>query len=150
MEITQEKLAKLYQLYDELDAAKEASSDAIKEAQEGKADKKATITRKNGETVEVTEKELWDEIFYLKDRSEGWEYLKSKYPKAFETSDAVTDKLDEIRKFTHGEFGLDPNQIKLSDIFRIVEAVLEYKMHGKEADDKEETTATKTGEGEGA
>lgn len=140
MEITQDKVVKLYQLYEELDTLTERSSNLIKEAKHNSGNP-ISVTRESGETVEVAESTLWDEIRYLGDKTEGFAVLQAKYPDAFSASDAVNKQLEEIQKYTIAELGIDALQLKLSDIMRVVEGIVEYKLN-------ERKTATTGDEGD--
>ena len=131
MHISAEIIKQLHQHYDELDTLQEQASDAIKAAQEHK-ETRVTIKRRNGEEQEVTEKMLWDEVWELTADSEAGAFLRTKYPDAFEKSDAVHTKVAELRAFTLGELGIDAQAIKLSDIVRITSALIDYKLNERE------------------
>jgi hypothetical protein len=78
---------------------------------------------------EVTEDLLWTEIYHIGDKSEGFEALKHRYPEAFAVSDEVNKKVEEIQSYTVAELGIDAMQLKLSDIIKIVEALVEFKLN---------------------
>jgi hypothetical protein len=143
MEITIEKISKVYELYDELEALKETSSELIKSAKENR-NNKILVKRAGGAETEVTEDMLWTEVYHLGDKTEGYEALKNRYPEAFSASDEVNKKLEEIQKYTNVELGIDALQIKLSDILRIVEALVEYKLHGGNSTTTEQPAAGTT------
>lgn len=136
MNITPETIQQLYQHYDELDALREAASDAIKAAKE-QQDKRVTITRRDGTKQEVTEKMLWEEVWNLSADSEAGAHLRQAYPDAFEKSEAAERKVAELRAFTLAELGIDAQQLKLSDIVRIVDALVDYKLNERQDRQKE-------------
>jgi hypothetical protein len=127
MEITREKIEKLSQLYDELDALQRQMNDADAAAKEFK-ENIVIIARKDGTTSEVPEKALWDEIYQLGKLTEAYGVMSAKYPKVFELTEACNVKAEEIMRFGVAELGIDPLRVRLSDIFRLVEAVVDLKL----------------------
>lgn len=127
MEITREKIETVYHLYDELAVQKELASEAIKEAQRHGSNA-VLIKRKDGTEQEVTEKMLWDEVWTLGSDCDAGRFLKGKYPKAFELSDVATAKAKELSTYTLAELGVDSQAIRLSDVIRITEALIEFKL----------------------
>lgn len=106
-------------MYLELDTLKEEASDAIKLAKQFK-DEEVEITRKEGKTIKIKEALLWDEVRVLGDQTEGYEFLKGKYPKAFELSEAVSAKAHEIDTFTMVQFGIHADRITIRDLIKLI------------------------------
>ncbi|MEQ9135744.1 MAG: hypothetical protein RLO51_11085 [Thalassobaculum sp.] len=131
MHITSDVIAQLYRLYLEFDVLNHGASDAINAAKEHQ-DKRVTITRKDGTQQEVTERMLWDEVWTLGPKSDAGEHLRATYPEAFEKSDAVKAKTAELRAFSLGNLGIDSQAIRLSDIVKLVDAMLDYKLNERE------------------
>lgn len=131
MDITQEKLNSTYKLYAELEELEKKSSDAIKDAKLNQ-DAEATVPadEEGSDAQTVTEKELWEEVRWLGVEKRAGVYLKEKYPEVFELADAANKKAEEINTFIMAEYGLSGKALRLSDVFKIVEAVVEYKLHG--------------------
>lgn len=112
-------MTKLNQLYLELDVLKEEASDAIKLAKQHK-DKEIEVTRKDGKKQTLKESLLWDEVRVLGDNTEGYDLLKAKYPKAFETSEAVSAKAHEIDTFTLAQLGVHADRVTIRDIIKLI------------------------------
>lgn len=87
-----------------------------------------TISR-DGQPVTIKEKNLWTEVFALGPDSDAGQILKNVYPAAFELSAEANKKSEEMKKFAIASFGVNPLEMSLSDIFRIIEAVFEMKKH---------------------
>lgn len=143
MEITHERISKLFALYDELDALKEQASDAIKAAQDFQGNR-VLINRTGGGQQEVTEKMLWDEVWNLSADSDAGRFLRKKYPEAFERSDEANKKAVELREFTLGELGIDAQQIKLSDIIKLTQALIRFELQNHVGGYKDNTGAGDT------
>jgi hypothetical protein len=126
MAITRETIEQLYRHYDELDVLEQQASAAIKVAQEHK-NEEITIAQE-GKSVTVREKDLWDETWTLGPACEAGALLREKYPDAFEISDRHAAKAQELREFTVAKLGIDYRAMKLSDILRLVEGVIELKL----------------------
>lgn len=140
MEITREKIETVYRLYDELAVQKEVASEAIKEAQRHWGNP-VLIKRKDGTEQELAEKLLWDEVWTLGSDCDAGRFLKGKYPKAFELSDVANAKARELSTYTIAELGVDAQAVKLSDIIRITEALVEYKLNERDLERKSGTKA---------
>jgi hypothetical protein len=89
------------------------------------------LPRKDGKVVDVPESALWDEIYHLGQTSEAYQFLKDKYPHVFEKTDRYEKKVLEISQFSVAELGVDAIRMRLSDIIRIVEGVVDYKLGNK-------------------
>jgi urocanate hydratase len=114
-----EKIAKLNELYAEIDLLKETASDAIKLAKANK-ENEIEITRKDGKVSTVKEQLLWDEVRIVGDATEAYELLKGKYPTAFSTSEEVSKKALEIDNFALAYFGVHADRITLRDIINLI------------------------------
>ena len=131
MEITREKIETVYRLVDELTVQKEVASEAIKEAQRHWGNP-VLIKRKDGTEQEVTEKMLWDEVWSLGSDCDAGHFLKSKYPLPFQHSDVANAKARELSTYTLAELGIDAQAVRVSDILRLTEAMVEYKLNERE------------------
>lgn len=127
MIITNQKIEQLRKLYLEIDVLTDAVSEAIKKAKLTQGNK-MLIKRKDGKEVEITEKTAWEEIRLLGAETECYAVMKSKYPKVFELADAQRRKGKELNDFTMTAFGLLSDQVRLGDIFKVVEAMVDYKL----------------------
>jgi dsDNA-specific endonuclease/ATPase MutS2 len=130
MTITEEKLAKLDQLYREVDELSEKASDAIKNAKRNK-ENEITIAR-DGKPIIIKEALLWDEVRVLGTQAiDAYSVLSEKYPEPFELSKQQIAKANEMDMFVLAEFGISSTQIRLKDIMTIVEAMVDYKLKTK-------------------
>lgn len=121
--ITGEHIDTVIRLYEELEVLTETESEAIKSAQAGNDEKTAIVKRNNGEEQTVSEKDLWKEVFYIGEGSEGYPILKERYPNVFEQSALHAQKLQEITAYTVTHLGVDPLKMSLSDIIRLIMGV---------------------------
>lgn len=125
MQIDQEKLDTLYGLYKTLDDLEVQASDELKKAKE--VGKEATIKlKRNGEERDVKEASLWTEVFHLGSDSEAGRELVKRYPQVFELYKQQSEKAEELQKFSVQAFGIDYRNLRLSDIFRICEAMIPF------------------------
>lgn len=129
MKLSKKIIEELYSRYDELDKVQEEASELLKQAKENK-EAKVNITR-DGKEVEVTEKDLWDEVRFMGMACEAYKILNKKYPKVFEASEKQNELARELQAWTVENLGIDYRAIKLSDIFRVVEAIIDYKNEKK-------------------
>lgn len=114
-----QKIETLNQLYNELDALKEEATDVINFAKSHK-DEEVEITRKDGKVTKIKELLLWDEVRILGDQTEGYDFLKAKYPDAFEASEKVSAKANEIDMFTLKELGVHADRMTVRDILNLI------------------------------
>lgn len=127
MLITNKKLEGLRKLYLEIDLLTDQVSEAIKEAKQFQGNN-MLIKRRDGKEVEISEKNAWEEIRLLGSATECYEVMKGKYPKVFDMSEAQRAKAKELNDFTMTAFGLVSDQVRLGDIFQVVEAMVDYKL----------------------
>jgi hypothetical protein len=127
MIITQEKIENLYRLYDEISVLEREANEAVNHAKSfGKNE--VEVVRKNGKKDKVKESLLWEEVWQIGKLSEGYEILEKKYPTAFGKSAELQKKHNELSKFSVAELGIDINRIKLSDIIRLVQALVKQEL----------------------
>lgn len=135
MIITNQKLEALRKLYLEIDLLTDAVSEAIKEAKKFQGNT-MLVKRADGKEVEISEKTAWEEIRLLGINTECYEIMKAKYPKVFELGDQQRRKAKELNDFTMSAFGLVSDQVRLGDIFQVVEAMVDYKLGKNPADNE--------------
>jgi hypothetical protein len=75
---------------------------------------------------------LWDEVWNLGPKCEAGNFLRAKYAYAFDVSDMHATKAAELRKFAIAELGVDSQRVKLRDIVKLVEAMVDYKLKGQD------------------
>lgn len=123
--ITTKKLDKLYSLYDELNESEILASDKLKKAKDNKGAK--LEIKRDGKKVKIKESDLWEEVRYLGEGCDAYKALNKKYPDVFKAFEEQNKKALELKIWVAKNFGLDYRAVKLSDIFKISEAVFEYK-----------------------
>lgn len=114
------KLENLINKFEELDLLAKESSDLILKAQESK-DKKITIKR-DGKNIDITEKDLWDEIYYQAD-TDASIILENIYPDAFKKSKEFNSKGDELVKFLAVDFDLPTKKENLVSFGKLIKFI---------------------------
>lgn len=114
------KLENLINKFEELDILAKESSDLILKAQESK-NKKITIKR-DGKDIDITEKDLWDEIYYQAN-TDASIILEKKYPDAFKKSKEFNSKGDELVKFLAVEFDLPTKKDNLVSFGKLIKFI---------------------------
>ena len=128
MEITKEKLAKLFSYNDEVTKLKDDGGLALQNARLN--DKNEIEVERDGQKVMIAEKELWTEVFELGAKCQAGEILRAKYPEVFNTSKQTEDKGAEMRDFIIAEFGFDFKAMTVTDYVKLTLALIEYKKNG--------------------
>lgn len=141
MIITKDKIEALRKLYLEIDLLTDEVSEAIKTAKQGQG-QLILIKRRDGKEQEIAEKLAWEEIRLLGQNTEAWEPMKARYPKVFELSEAQRLKAKELNDFTMSAFGLVADQVRLGDIFQVVEAFVDYKLGKNPAEPEDGVTGS--------
>jgi hypothetical protein len=124
-------IAHLRTLFAERKQLEEQASAAIELAKIHK-EEEITIAR-DGQAVVVTENDLWTEVWHLGPDSDGGKILLEKYPEPFKLAAQAEAKKAEIKSFAITKWGIDPLAMTLSDIMRITEALIDYKLSLKGA-----------------
>ena len=130
MQINSEVLAKFHQLNDKVKVAEEIASESLRTAQD-RFNHRTHKLQRDGKEVEIKEKTLWDEVFYLGEDSEAGRILKVLHPKVFENYAIQNAAAMEYKRFGVTELGVDPGRMTMSDQMKMVEAMVEYKMSGR-------------------
>lgn len=124
-EITKEKIEELVKLEEELDKVKKEASSKLKSAKSNK--KQTHELERDGEKVEISESDLWDEVFRLGIKCQAGEILQEKYPEVFEAYEKQKEKSKEVDSFFVDKFGFPFAEITPSRLIKLVEAIIEYK-----------------------
>lgn len=114
----------LKKLNNELDTINFHLAENLKNAKEIAKTKTITVTR-NGEEVEVTEKDLFDEL-YWNANTDAREILKEKYPAVFDLEKQSFDKAKEIKDFSLKEFGFTPEKMNLTNLIDLIIKLKNY------------------------
>lgn len=96
-------------------------------------DEKVDYTKDDGETVNVSENLIWQELYYHpkgQDSAAGV-FLRGKYPELFELQDQYEVKKQELQEFEAKEFGFRGNEMTLADLLSIIDGMIEFKLKNK-------------------
>jgi hypothetical protein len=118
--ITRDKLNELNILTKKVNDAKEQASELLRIAQDRFNDKTHKVERE-GKTVELTEKTLWDEVFYLGTASQAAKILQKEHPEVFEKYREQDVAALELMKFAKAELGINYKEITLADYLQMTE-----------------------------
>jgi len=121
---TRENLKQLHDLTQKVNDTKEMSSDLLRTAQDRFKNRTHKLTRE-GKEIELTEKVLWDETFYLGVGCQAGKLLKTLHPEVFEAYRNQDEAAAELKKFSIVELGLDYSQLTLSDYLKATESLFE-------------------------
>ena len=124
--ITPNKLKVLYKLYDEIQKTENEVSDLIKKTKYNENGYLPVHREGEKKRVQVKEKDLWEETYTLGENSVAGKALKEKYPEVFKAQKKQNEIAISINIFVAKELGLNYKAVKLSDIFKISEAMIEY------------------------
>ena len=72
------------------------------------------------------EKDLWTEVYNLGGNCSAGTALKEKYPEVFKAQKKQKEIAASINLFVSSQLGLNYRAVKLSDIFKISESMIEY------------------------
>lgn len=132
--ITNEKIATLFQMYDEHRDLEFKMTDCINTAKERNGENKVSVERKvegKMRVVQVQEKHLWDEVYHLGPECQAAGILKAKYPDVFHWHDQAKKKAAEIKTFEIATFGFDHANMTLPNVIRLVRALVRNEQAAK-------------------
>lgn len=124
--ITAKDIEHFHKLFAEFRALTDKASNELNTAKL-QQDRQINITR-DGKPMSVKEKDLWDEVWHLGANSDAGKALSEKYPSVFQASKQANEKKLEMQKFARAQWDIDPLALSLSDIIRLIEGVVDYKL----------------------
>lgn len=124
---TRDTLKQLHELTDKVNHAKEVASEQLRTAQDRFKDRKHKFER-DGKNIEVTEKVLWDEVFYLGPGSQAGRILVKEHPQVFEAYAQQETAAEALKKFCIVELGVDYTALSLSDYLKLTETLVELML----------------------
>ena len=124
--ITQKKLEILYTLYDEIQKAEDDVSNFMKKTKVNENGYLPVFREGKEKRAQIKEKDLWEEVYTLGEDCNAGKALKEKYPEVFKAQKKQKAIAVSINVFVARELGLNYRAVKLSDIFKISEAMIEY------------------------
>ena len=116
------KIQEIIKKFDQLDELNQKASDEINKAKEDSIKKIVKVTRA-GKEVEVTEKDLWDEVYHQA-QTDARDVLREKYPEAFNTSEEAQKLAEEIQTNLANEFDLPTNRENLVGFGKLIKFVV--------------------------
>ena len=122
---TKEIIERIYALNTEVQELLAKESEQYLKATEAR-DNKITIKR-NGEDVEATEGEMWEEIRVAGANGEAGKYMKQKYSEVFETAEIREAKNKELHDFIQETLGFSFRQMGIADYMKLTEMLIDYK-----------------------
>lgn len=130
MKITNSKIKKYLRKADDLESIQKELSEMVLDAKKNKNEKVSFMAEdKKGDLkkIDVTENDLWGEIYHVGTDKEtrAKEYLQNKYPKVFEVAEKEREATKELKDYAIKELGVDFQKIKLSDIIRLIQGILD-------------------------
>lgn len=130
--ITRENINELKNITSKIEEAKELSSELLRTAQ----DRFNHVTHKmmrDGKEVEIKEKTLWDEVFYLGVASQAGQILERAHPEVFASYKEQERLAQELKKYGITEIGFDPTQMSLANYLDMSEALFKIMLEESKA-----------------
>lgn len=133
--LTREKLDKLHELSDAVEAQQELASELMRTAKdrsvheeedengEVKKIEKEYELEREGKKITLKESVLWSEVFYLGVKSQAGDILKAQYPEVFEAYKKQDECVQTLKTFCIQELGVDYSKLTLSDYLRLTEGL---------------------------
>ena len=121
--LTRTTLNALHELTANHARIKDKRSEILRTAQDRYGHRVHKVPRPGGEQVEISEKVMWDEVFYLGVACESGKALQKIHPDVFKGYADEQKAADELKKFTVLELGLDFTALTLSDYLKMTEAL---------------------------
>lgn len=125
---TSEKIEKLHQLTAETNKAKWIASEVLRTAQDRTGGRVHKLKRKDGTTSNISEKVMWDEVFYLGPACESGQFLQKKHPEVFEAYAKQDKAADELKRFCIADLGVDYTAMTISDYIKLTEQMFAYML----------------------
>jgi hypothetical protein len=124
MNINQETINKIDELYAELDVLNIKKTELINTAKID-SENKCHMIERDGKLISISERDLWDELYWT---GKGGEKLKEAYPQVFEVELEAIKKSDEIRDYALKYFGFNPEKMTLSSLLKIIDGIVEIRL----------------------
>jgi hypothetical protein len=120
--ITRDNLNKLHELTNKVQETKEMASENLKTAQDRFGHRTHKMVRE-GKEIELTEKIMWDEVFYIGPSCESGQVLRGIHPEVFEMYKKQDQAAEELKKFAIVEMGMNMQALTLSDYLKATESL---------------------------
>jgi hypothetical protein len=130
--ITRENINELKNITNKIEEAKERSSELLRTAQDRYNHVTHKLTRE-GKEVEIKEKTLWDEVFYLGTASQAGQILEKAHPEVFEAYKEQDRLAQDLKKYGITEMGFDPTQMTLANYLDMTESLFKILIEESKA-----------------
>lgn len=127
MKIKSKQIKELNNLLKEKVLVNEALSDNLKTEQDRYGANEIELER-GGKKVKITEKILWQEVFYGGKTSEAGKILSKKYPVIFELQTKSEELDKKINNFTMVNWGFFYNQMTLGVLINLIIATINWRI----------------------
>jgi len=128
MKIKRETIKELHHLTDKVREAESVASEILRTAQDRFNHVEETFKRE-GKTITVTRKVLWDEVFLLgADRNQAAEILRKHHPEVFNAYKVQEDSAKALQDFVSVEMGISMKAMRISDYVALTEAMIDLKL----------------------
>jgi hypothetical protein len=124
-------LINLHSLSDEIKQVSEQASELLRTAQDRFNHVEHDVVR-SGKKVKITEKALWEEVWYLGNGCEAAKILGEKHPEVFDAFKKQNAKAADLKKFSMAELGVNFEQLTISDYLRLTEELFGLLISEKE------------------
>lgn len=124
---TKENIAELHNKTKAIKDAKDLASELLRTAQDRFGNRTHELERE-GKIIKLTEKVMWEEVFYIGPASQSGQILRKYHPKVFEAYEDQDAKAEELKRFTIVTFDVDYTQMTISDYIHLTEGIFEYKL----------------------
>lgn len=129
--MTRETLQRLHALNDELKKQKEYAAELLRTAKDRYSHKKHNVIRE-GKTIHLEEKTLWQEVFILGYDCEAAKIMEKEYPEVFTANRRADQIAAELKNFSIVELGVDFTALTLSDYLQLTEQMLVLLLEERE------------------
>lgn len=133
--ITRESIKALRDTSDDLRAQKELASELLRTAQDRFGHQEVEIER-DGKTIALTEKVLWEEVFLMGTSCQAGTILKKAHPEVFEAFEDQDRKAGKLKEISVKELGVDYTQMTLSDYVALMEGMFALLLSERDSQDK--------------
>jgi len=120
-------LTKLHEITKKVNEAKELTAELLRTAQDRYNDRLHKCDRE-GRSVELKEKVLWDEVFYLGPNCQAGKILTKEHPEVFNAFAEQEKLAEELKKFCLLELGVDYTALTISDYLKMTEQLFELML----------------------
>jgi len=137
MKINRETVDRLHQLTTDIKDKEFKASEILRTAQDRYGHVKHDVEREDPKTgekkkVTLTEKILWDEVFYMGAQCDAGKLLAEKHPEVFEAYKAQEKAAKELQTFVTETMDIDMKAMRISDYVKLTEGIVDLRLEERE------------------